>query len=370
MNKSVAVRKCNEYNQDVVFDLISDIYKSCEGPDVMGKKVLVKPNILTDTDPLKCVSTHPVIVEAMVKYLISGGAKVFVGDSPAIHKRGFKGVKSGIEDVCMKTGAEWVDFTKSPVEKTVGNSRIKVASIVDETDLIISLPKLKNHELVYFTGAIKNTFGLVPGFSKARQHALYQNRSNFSFFLVDLNEAITPHFILMDGIMGMEGPGPGHGIPVKTGVLLGSSNPLALDIIASSIAGYNPLDIPTSAIALKRGEWLKSPDDIILNGPDLKHLIKRDFIRIPVEGDGNIALKFLKNRFRFIRKFERRPVFIHNKCTGCKECIRICPANAILMHPDKKNHVVLTDSKCIRCFCCSEVCQYDAIDIRRKIFGE
>jgi ferredoxin len=231
------------------------------------------------------------------------------------------------------------------------------------------MPKLKNHELVYFTGAIKNTLGFVPGFSKAKQHAMHHDRISFSTFLVDLAESVTPDFFLMDGIMGMEGPGPGQGTPVRTEVLLGSTNPVALDIIASTIAGYDPIDIPTTSIALKRGKWLSDRKEIKLDGPDIKTLIKKDFKRIPVSGNENISFKFLKNRVRFLKKLERRPVFIHENCTGCPECIKICPANAISMHTEKKNHVVLTDSKCIRCFCCSEVCQSNAIEIRRKLFG-
>ena len=69
MNNKIAVRKCNEYDLDQIFDLISDIYKKTDGPDVSGKKVLVKPNILTDDDPAKCISTHPVVVEAMIRFL-------------------------------------------------------------------------------------------------------------------------------------------------------------------------------------------------------------------------------------------------------------------------------------------------------------
>ena len=80
----------------------------------------------------------------------------------------------------------------NPVEKKLKKGKIKIASVVDEVDLIISLPKFKNHELVYFTGAIKNTLGLVPGFSKAKQHAIHQDRNGFGEFLVDLNEANYP----------------------------------------------------------------------------------------------------------------------------------------------------------------------------------
>jgi uncharacterized protein (DUF362 family)/Pyruvate/2-oxoacid:ferredoxin oxidoreductase delta subunit len=370
MNPIVAVRKCSEYDLNEVIKLISDIYTACEGPDVTGKKVLVKPNILSDSDPSRCISTHPVVVEAMIRFLQSRGAKVFVGDSPAVHLRGFKSEKSGIWQVCQKTRAVWVDFTRDPSEADLYTGKIKIASFALEADLIVSLPKLKNHELVIFTGAIKNSLGLVPGFTKAKQHAMHHDRNSFASFLVSLTEAVTPHFFLMDGIMGMDGHGPAQGNPVKTEVLIGSVNPVALDIIASTIAGYDPLDIPTTFIALSRKVWLKDKSEIVYNGPDLKTIIKKDFKRLPITGNENISGKFLKNRLIFLKKLERRPVFIHKNCTGCLECIKICPVNAINMHQEKENYVVLKDSICIRCFCCSEVCQYIAVDVRRKYFGQ
>jgi uncharacterized protein (DUF362 family)/Pyruvate/2-oxoacid:ferredoxin oxidoreductase delta subunit len=369
MNNNISVRKCKEYALPEVYDLISEIYKKTGGPEFKGKKVLIKPNILTDDDPAKCISTHPVVVEAMIIFLQAGGATVFIGDSPAVHTKTFKAEKSGIFDLCAKTGATWIDFTSNPVEKKLRKGKIKIASVVEEVDLIISMPKFKNHELVFFTGAIKNTLGLVPGFSKAKQHALHQNRTSFGEFLVDLNEAVLPDYFFMDAIMGMEGPGPGRGSPVEIGLLLGSTNPLILDITASKIAGYEPIVIPTSKTAFFRKKWLKSEEEIIYDGPDLNTLIKKDFKRIPITGNRNIAMQFVLRRIQPLRKLERRPVFIHNNCTGCLKCIKICPVNAIELHPVKKNYIVLTDSKCIRCFCCSEVCSDKAVEIRRKMFG-
>lgn len=369
MNNKIAVRKCKEYEVHEVYNIISEIYEKTGGPDVKGKKVLVKPNILTDSDPSKCISTHPVVVEAMVRYLQAKGGIVLVGDSPAVHNQRFKGEKSGIYKVCEITGAQWVDFMNNPIEKPLKKGKIRIASIIEQVDLIISMPKFKNHELVYFTGAIKNTLGLVPGFSKAKQHALHQNRDKFGEFLVDLNEAVTPEYFMMDGIMGMEGPGPGRGIPVHTGLLLGSTNPLILDIIASRIAGYEPLLIPTSRVAFFRKQWLQSENDIIYDGPDLESIIKKDFRKIPVSNENNIALKFVMNRIKFLRRLERRPVFIHENCTGCQKCVNICPVQAITPHATDKMHIVLTDSKCIRCFCCSEVCTDNAVEIRRKVIG-
>lgn len=369
MNNKIAVRQCTEYELNTIYDLISEIYRITEGPEVKGKKVLVKPNILTDDDPAKCISTHPVVVEAMVRFLQLNGATVFVGDSPAVHSSRFRGEKSGISRVCEVTGATWVDFMLNPVEKKLRKGKIKIASVIDQVDLIVSLPKFKNHELVYFTGAIKNTLGLVPGFSKGRQHALHQDRSGFGEFLVDLNEAVTPQFFLMDGIMAMEGPGPGRGFPMRVGLLLGSTNPLILDMIASKVAGYDPMMIPTTRTAFFRKNWLQSEDDIIYDGPEINTIIKAGFTKIPVSHTNNIALKFIMKRIRIAKKLERRPVFIHDKCTGCQKCVNICPVQAIKPLQSNKKHIVLTDSKCIRCFCCSEVCTDDAVEINRKIFG-
>jgi uncharacterized protein (DUF362 family)/Pyruvate/2-oxoacid:ferredoxin oxidoreductase delta subunit len=370
MNNRVAVRSCRNYDLAEVSVLISDIYKNAGGPDVSGKKVLIKPNILSDHEPEKCISTHPVVVEAMIRFLQSAGATVLVGDSPAIHTSRFRPERSGIRKVCETTGAEWVDFTVNPVEKKLRKGKIKVAAVVDEVDLIISLPKFKNHELVYFTGAIKNTLGIVPGFTKAKMHALHHDREAFSSFLTDLNEAVTPSFFLMDGILGMEGPGPARGIPVETGVLIGSTNPVALDIIASTIAGYGPMDIPTTRIALLRGKWMNSAEEVIYDGPELKSLVKADFRRVPLSRISNISMKFVLNRISFLRRFERRPAFMHNNCTGCQKCVKICPVNAINPRHDKKDHIVLTDKLCIRCFCCSEVCNDNAVEVKVKLFGD
>jgi uncharacterized protein (DUF362 family)/Pyruvate/2-oxoacid:ferredoxin oxidoreductase delta subunit len=369
MNNKIAVRKCDEYDLHEVFDIISDIYKRTDGPDVKGKRVLVKPNILTDDDPAKCISTHPIVVEAMVRFLQSQGATVLVGDSPAVHNQKFRGEKAGIYKVCETTGAIWVDFMLNPSERTLRKGKVRVASIVDDVDLIISLPKFKNHELVYFTGAIKNTLGLLPGFSKAKQHALHQDRSKFGEFLVDLNEAVTPDYFLMDGIMGMEGPGPGNGFPVKVGLLLGSTNPLILDLIASSVAGYEPFVVPTTRAAFFRKKWLQREADILYDGPEMSSIIKEGFVRVPVSTTNNIALKFVMKRITILKKLERRPVFIQKNCSGCQKCVNICPVQAIAPLPSKKTHIVLTDKKCIRCFCCSEVCTDNAIVIRRKVFG-
>lgn len=368
MNSTVAIQRCFEYDPDEILKHIDWLYTEADGPDPKGKKVLVKPNILSDEDPGKPVTTHPVVVEAVIKYLQSKGATVLVGDSPTFDTEKFTGEKSGIRQVVENCGATWVRFNDSTVTRKVGNSAIKFTSLIDEVDLIISLPKLKNHELMFFTGAMKNIFGLVPAFNKVIQHAKYPDRYVLAKFFVDLEETIKPHFHIMDGIVAMEGPGPANGYPKKVNLLLASVNPLALDIVASRIIGYDPNKIPINKIGLERGRLLKSIDDIIIKGADPEAIAVSDFKRIITGGGAGILLKFLKKRIPVLRRFDKRPVFDSNLCISCAKCINICPFKALSFDNKKKNTILLNDPKCIRCYCCHEVCMERAIEIKRKVF--
>jgi len=368
MDNIVAVKKCADYNPCGVLSSIEWLYKEANGPDPAGKKILLKPNILSDDDPARAVTTHPAVVGAMVKYLRSRGAQVFAGDSPTFDTKGFTGYKSGIRQAVEENGGTWVRFNEQVVNLKVGNHVVKVASIVKEVDLIINMPKLKTHELMFFTGAIKNIFGVIPSLNKVFFHTRYPDRSRLAAFFCDLEEAIGAQFHIMDAIVSMEGPGPGNGYPRNTGLLMASANPLALDIIASRFIGYNPEDIPTNRIALEKGRLPGNATDITVKGVDIQNNIIKDFKRISTGSGMSIVAKHLRKRIPLLRRLDRRPIFNPAMCTGCLRCIKVCPVNALKMHENKKNTVIINDNVCIRCFCCHELCRDRAIDIRRKLF--
>ena len=368
MEPVVAIRSCSGYIPGEVAKHIAWLYEEGSGPDPAGKKVLVKPNILSDDEPGKAMTTHPVVVEAVIRYLQSRGATVFAGDSPTIDNARFTGEKSGIRQVVKKCNATWVRFNEDAITRKAGSSDIKITSQITKVDLIISVSKLKNHELMILSGAMKNIFGFVPGFNKALQHVNFPNRYKFARFFVDLEEAVRPHFHIMDGIVAMEGPGPGNGYPKKVNVLLASSNPVALDIVASRIVGYDPLDIPTNRIALERGSLLGRIEDIVIKGPDPESIAVKDFRRIYKGGEAGILLRHLKKKIPLLRRLDKRPVFNRNLCIGCSKCIDICPLKILYFDTKKKNTVLINDAKCIRCFCCSEVCREGAIENKIKIF--
>ncbi|MGD0753822.1 MAG: DUF362 domain-containing protein [Bacteroidales bacterium] len=368
MGSTVAVRRCFEYNPEEIEKHVAWLYTESDGPDPAGKTILLKPNILSDDEPVRATTTHPVVVEAVIMYLQSRGATVFVGDSPTFDTQKFTGEKSGIRQVVNKCGATWVRFNEAAILRKVGNTEIKITALITKVDLIISLSKLKNHELMIFSGAMKNIFGFVPAFNKAMQHVKYPDRYKFGKFFVDLEEVIKPHFHIMDGIVALEGPGPGNGYPKKVNVLLASVNPLALDIIASRIVGYNPLEIPTNKIALERGFLLKNINDIIIKGTDPDTIVVRDFKRIDKGGEAGIIFKYIKKKTPFLRRFNERPVFNSKLCIGCSKCIDICPVKTLRFDNKKKNKVLVNEARCIHCYCCHEVCRERAIEIKRKVF--
>ena len=365
MNPIVSCHSCPEYDIDKILPLLEDIYTQTQGPELAGKTVLLKPNLLFDEDPNKAVTTHPVFLEAVIRFLQSRNVgKIFVGDAPAMHTASFKPRKSGITEVCDKTGAEWVYFGKDPISLSLPSGKTPVASIVREVDYLFSLPKLKTHELMGYTGAIKNTFGVIPHLHKTKQHAFHRSARSMASFLVDLNESITPDFIFMDAILAMEGPGPGNGHPFPLQLVLGSTNLLALDIVATKIIGYHPLDIETNVEGLKRKKWLASFEEIVVQGVDIEQCVRSDFKLIKKVSLWKMSSNIILRRVPLLRSLERRPVFFESRCVGCKACVDICSVEALHVSPKNTKKIIINNKKCIHCFCCHEVCRYNAIEVK------
>ena len=376
MDPRVGLVPCDDYNDNKVYESLCDAVSLAGGIDADGKTVLLKPNILFDAPPEKALTTHPAFLKAAIKIVREAGAsRILVGDSPGLQKPGFSGRKSGLRQVSDEMECEWVDFTKSKYELECPEGKVSrsftVSGVLQEADMIISLPKLKTHQLMYFTGALKNMFGLVPSLLKSPFHLSHPSREGFAAMIVDLNTGISADFAMMDGIIGMEGHGPAAGSPRKAGIVLASSNLLALDITASGIIGYPPESIPINREALSRGIWLNSMDEIKVKGLKIEEAVIKDFRKIQMGGGKTqVDIFLLPNIIRKIRdRFTPVPVFSEKTCVYCGDCIRICPAGALEFSGKGSRKKIEPDyTKCIRCYCCHEVCQVNAIDIHRKPF--
>ena len=175
---------------------------------------------------------------------------------------------------------EWVQV-KNPGGKFL--KKVWTTKPVMESDVIVSLPKLKTHDIMLYTGAIKNFLGIVPGKHKSRYHQVSKTVGKMGDMLVDLFGYVKPKLAVMDGIVGMEENGPIDGPLRNIGIIAASTDSVALDAVCSSVVNYDPMEIPTTRIAAGRKLGVADMDKIEVLGEKIDDVKIRDFKR-PTRG--------------------------------------------------------------------------------------
>ena len=371
----VSLVRCSTYKEKEVFrrvkeaiDLIGGIEKFVRP----GNRVLLKVNLLSAKPPEKAVTTHPEVVRAMVKLIKEKGGVPIIGDAASTGGMGLSLKKedafriTGFRKIAEEEGIEIVNFNSSGYKKVSipDGKRLKDVNLavpVLEVDTIFSLPKLKTHELTFLTGAVKNFFGCVPVSDRNIAHRAGDPR-DFARAVVDIYSLCQPSLSIMDGVVAMEGEGPAAGEPFPLGIILASSNAVALDIVASQLIGYKPAEIYTSVEATERGFGPKGLEEIVVVGVSLKEVIRKDFKKPS-------SYKSLTRRALYrilapfgVRFFKVYPLSDKKKCKQCRLCEERCPVEAIELRP----YPVIDYKRCIQCFTCHEICEYEAMKLKRS----
>ena len=367
----VSIVKCGSYNIDEVYECVREAVDLVGGIKEFlrpGQNVLLKINLLSATPPEKAVNTHPSFIGACVRLIKEAGGNPWVGDTAPTDRLKGKDVFdiTGIREIVEKEGGEIINFSRSGFKKVkvpYGKKlkEVYLAKPCLEADVIVSLPKLKTHQLTFLTGAVKNFFGCIPSSDRLRAHSLAKEE-RFSQAVVDVYSVCKPSFAIMDAILAMEKDGPSYGDPVKLGLLLASLDPVSLDIVASQIIGFNPLEILTTRDALERGLGPSSLEEVKVVGCRIDEVKRPDFKK-PATYRGRIRRTLIRIFTPFgVRFFRNFPAVKSSECRMCNICKENCPAGAIKMNP----YPEFDYKKCIMCFCCYELCPYGAIYIKRN----
>ncbi len=326
-----------------------------------GAHVVVKPNLLAPAAPQRAMLTHPMVVKGVVEYVLDRGGRVQLSDSPAMGN--FQKVlkKSGILEALKGWDVTFKEL-KDAVAIDMGEPfrRVEVARDVLEADVLINLPKLKTHCQMLLTLGVKNLFGCIVGFEKQQWHLRTGvDREMFAALLVRIYQTVKPRFTILDGILAMEGEGPGKGgRPKDLGILMGSADAVALDRAVCRLLGLDEEALPTNKMAGKFG---------LLDGPVE---ISGDWGRIEeFDLPKMVSLIFgPKCSQAFLRKhLIQRPVVEESLCKSCGDCMRCCPVQAISLRGKK---ITFNFEKCVRCYCCLEVCPHGAVKTHQPLIGE
>ncbi|HIJ82554.1 MAG TPA: DUF362 domain-containing protein [Desulfuromonadales bacterium] len=361
----VSLIRSGNYDPDVVRTDVERLLEPLGGIAAFvspGERVLLKPNLLAGKNPEKAVTTHPAIVQAVAGLVRDAGGVVLIGDSPGIG--GFQRVaeKSGIAEAARVSGATLVEFGETVELQGSGTfRRIHLARAYLEADKVINLPKLKTHEMMTMTCAVKNLFGAVVGTEKAGWHLKAgASRRQFARLLLEIYLLKKPVLTIVDGIVAMEGNGPGSGDPVELGVLLAGCNPVAVDVIAGRVAGIPPdlLYVEQEARVLELPG--SSLEEIELIGAQLDQFAAIRF-RLPSGLDAQFGLPgFLAALLK--KQLTTYPVADVTKCVLCGVCRDACPPAAITI---KNSALSVDNARCIRCWCCRELCPHDAMAVKQ-----
>ncbi len=215
-----------------------------------GKRVVLKPN-LVEYHPGKVINTDPRVVEAVIELCKSeGAAEIIVAEGPG-HWRNvqFLVEQSGLGDVLRRQHVPFVDLNHDEPVKMLNMGRLTgldylyLARTVVETDVLISLPKLKTHHWAGATLSLKNLFGVLPGicYGWPKNELHWRGIPNS---IIDIALTNTPHLAIVDGIVGMEGDGPLNGTAKEMGVLVMGSDLLAVDATCCRLMGIDPRRVP------------------------------------------------------------------------------------------------------------------------------
>lgn len=386
----VLVIDCADYKDENPTRAVKAAFKELNLSEIFktGENILLKPNLLSAKTPERSVTTHPEIFKAVALSLKEYGVNLSYGDSPATDSPLKAARVCGIEQIADDLEITNADFENSydyefPQGKIA--KRFKFVNAVKDNDGIISLCKFKTHALTRFTGSMKNQFGLIPGLLKAKDHVKYPNEKDFAIMLADLNMALKTRLYVMDGVIGMEGNGPAAGTPRHIGLILISTDPVALDSVCVTIMGLNnkSLNFINAGNAAGLGESDLNRIEIIrmkdTNGhyevtrgsaeEILKCMAIKDFKNaLPEKSSIALLNSFAAPLAKKI--ILNRPAIIHNTCTRCKKCIEVCPVEPKAIYfSNGTNKIKYHYEKCIRCFCCQETCPFDAIEVRKAPLG-
>jgi uncharacterized protein (DUF362 family) len=131
---------------------------------------------------------------------------------------------------------------------------------------------------------MKNLIGLYPGTvyysvrSWLHDRAAEKKSPGIAYEIVDMVRVNKLGLVVIDASSAMEGDGPSQGSLVKMDLIIAGTNPLATDMVAANIMGFETDEIPTFMCARNAGLGSFDIYDIEIRGDSINS-VKRPFVK-------------------------------------------------------------------------------------------
>ena len=346
-------------------------------------RVVLKPNLNNDLVALtgNCVDLR--VLTGIIECLQRRGFRRITlcdGSNVGIARRGISTFRRlRIEALRAKYGINLVDLNQDAGQEVVlhKHAHPTIARTVFDADFLIAIPKVKTHAEAGLSCAMKNWVGIACGQDKRHMH--YDLARN----IFAINEVVLPDLIIVDGLVGMEGNGPGDGDPFRFGHLVVSDNAFLNDLVVCRLVDLPFRDVPYLVHAADAGHI----DDALAREVALVMPVLHSIRRAPprsrlAELSEARSLEWLK---RAVRPVVARPEVAElaykakiiqdvysleddsyrlvsragGKCGDCRKCEDVCPTGLSV----EEIGVKLDLPDCIQCLYCWWVCPQEAITL-------
>lgn len=360
MARKVVVIRVTDYRKEFLQSKIQEVLDThfpLENLLKADEKVLLKPNLLIPAQPHEAITTHPVFIEAIGTIFKERGFSVSIADNPAAVDTAQR-LSTVYKECLIEEVAYRNHFKLLYPDRTCIIDHIPFSWWIKDFK-IINLPKLKTHSITVLTSATKNLYGCISGAHKSYLHREHPKTEGFIEVLLKLYTTIKPALHIVDGILSLEGDGPTKkGRPKRTGFIAVGDDALCVDYVISSL-----LNLPLTSNPLIKKAQAKGLLDVA-NIEIISEVGEKECAGFKFPGSfipnyiPNVFIKPLRFLFKLHAKIDTI------KCTGCGDCIKVCPHQAITKCRGKAK---IDYSRCIMCLCCNEVCRSGAVDIKRNL---
>jgi uncharacterized protein (DUF362 family) len=282
LNSTVALTRNTSYDQSKIAEAIKQQFELLGGLSRFvksGDTVLLKPNFIAPRSRRHATQTHPAVIIEIARLLKDFGAKPFVGDSPAWSNAFSCAAALRLHEPLKKLSVPVKQLDKPRTCKLgLKNIKVGISSLALNADVIINLPKLKSHQQLVATFAVKNMFGCVSGKRKAIWHFRKGAKpEDFCELLIDIYRFLNPVLTIIDGVSVMDEQGPIRGRTRPLGWLIGGTDPIACETVCCKLVNIQQDSLPIIKTAKKMRFGCSNISEIEIVGDDFSQHICTDF---------------------------------------------------------------------------------------------